>query len=148
MKRLVTPCLRPQVVWEQLPQQQQQEQHNGSNINSMALTAGGAAARRCCLQFSVRSLSQATLMKPRVRIVEVGPRDGLQNEKTIVPTDVKESEEGTLAKQNCSGSHSSLQLPRNLRLTFSRKHRAENEKKHTAVICGTQLFPYYIYNYS
>jgi isopropylmalate/homocitrate/citramalate synthase len=25
----------------------------------------------------------------RVRIVEVGPRDGLQNEKTIVPTDVK-----------------------------------------------------------
>ena len=25
----------------------------------------------------------------RVRLVEVGPRDGLQNEKTMVPTDVK-----------------------------------------------------------
>ena len=25
----------------------------------------------------------------RVRIVDVGPRDGLQNEKGVVPTDVK-----------------------------------------------------------
>lgn len=25
----------------------------------------------------------------RVRIVEVGPRDGLQNEKEVIPTDVK-----------------------------------------------------------
>ncbi|HEY3563780.1 MAG TPA: hydroxymethylglutaryl-CoA lyase, partial [Casimicrobiaceae bacterium] len=28
-------------------------------------------------------------MPQRVRLVEVGPRDGLQNEKTMVPTDVK-----------------------------------------------------------
>ncbi|HET7136567.1 MAG TPA: hydroxymethylglutaryl-CoA lyase, partial [Casimicrobiaceae bacterium] len=28
-------------------------------------------------------------MPRRVRLVEVGPRDGLQNEKTLVPTDVK-----------------------------------------------------------
>ncbi|MDJ0461018.1 hydroxymethylglutaryl-CoA lyase [Streptomyces sp. H27-C3] len=28
-------------------------------------------------------------LPPRVRIHEVGPRDGLQNEKTVVPTDVK-----------------------------------------------------------
>ncbi|HEY3554529.1 MAG TPA: hydroxymethylglutaryl-CoA lyase, partial [Casimicrobiaceae bacterium] len=28
-------------------------------------------------------------MPRRVRLVEVGPRDGLQNEKTMVPTDVK-----------------------------------------------------------
>ncbi|MEO8010238.1 MAG: hydroxymethylglutaryl-CoA lyase, partial [Dokdonella sp.] len=28
-------------------------------------------------------------MPARVRIVEVGPRDGLQNEKTIIPTAIK-----------------------------------------------------------
>jgi hydroxymethylglutaryl-CoA lyase len=28
-------------------------------------------------------------LPPRVRLVEVGPRDGLQNEKTLVPTNVK-----------------------------------------------------------
>ena len=28
-------------------------------------------------------------LPPSVRLVEVGPRDGLQNEKTIVPTEVK-----------------------------------------------------------
>src|SRR6476661_4791778 len=32
--------------------------------------------------------SRASL-PPRVRLVEVGPRDGLQNEKATVPTDVK-----------------------------------------------------------
>ena len=30
-----------------------------------------------------------TNFPPRVRLVEVGPRDGLQNEKTLVPADVK-----------------------------------------------------------
>ncbi|MGW3622655.1 hydroxymethylglutaryl-CoA lyase [Streptomyces sp. NPDC000880] len=29
------------------------------------------------------------LLPPRVRIHEVGPRDGLQNEKTVVPTEIK-----------------------------------------------------------
>ena len=28
-------------------------------------------------------------LPPKVRLVEVGPRDGLQNEKATVPTDVK-----------------------------------------------------------
>jgi len=37
---------------------------------------------------SVRMLSQTSL-PVRVRIVEVGPRDGLQNEKVVVPTPVK-----------------------------------------------------------
>jgi len=36
---------------------------------------------------SSRKISHMTPKK--VRIVEVGPRDGLQNEKTVVPTDVK-----------------------------------------------------------
>ena len=30
-----------------------------------------------------------TKLPSSVRIVDVGPRDGLQNEKAIVPTDVK-----------------------------------------------------------
>merc|ERR1719281_445871 len=36
----------------------------------------------------MRMLS-SSLLPPKVRIVEVGPRDGLQNEKTVVPTNVK-----------------------------------------------------------
>ncbi len=35
------------------------------------------------------SRSPTTSLPQRVRIVDVGPRDGLQNEKAIVPTDVK-----------------------------------------------------------
>jgi hydroxymethylglutaryl-CoA lyase len=35
------------------------------------------------------SLLSTTSLPKRVRIVDVGPRDGLQNEKAIVPTDVK-----------------------------------------------------------
>ena len=31
----------------------------------------------------------SSLLPASVRIVEVGPRDGLQNEKTVVPTNVK-----------------------------------------------------------
>jgi hydroxymethylglutaryl-CoA lyase len=33
--------------------------------------------------------SQGRALPERVTIVEVGPRDGLQNEKNIIPTDVK-----------------------------------------------------------
>ncbi|XP_026550239.1 hydroxymethylglutaryl-CoA lyase, mitochondrial-like, partial [Notechis scutatus] len=35
------------------------------------------------------SLSAAGTFPKHVKIVEVGPRDGLQNEKNIVPTQVK-----------------------------------------------------------
>ncbi len=35
------------------------------------------------------SLRRNTEIPDTVRIVEVGPRDGLQNEKATVPTDVK-----------------------------------------------------------
>lgn len=41
-------------------------------------------------------------MPQTVRIVEVGPRDGLQNEKTVVPTDVKISLIHRLAKAGLS----------------------------------------------
>ncbi len=37
------------------------------------------------------SLPPTTFLPKRVRIVDVGPRDGLQNEKAVVPTDVKVS---------------------------------------------------------
>ncbi|XP_059376329.1 hydroxymethylglutaryl-CoA lyase, mitochondrial isoform X1 [Carassius carassius] len=35
------------------------------------------------------SATQSSSLPERVKIVEVGPRDGLQNEKTVVPTEVK-----------------------------------------------------------
>ena len=44
------------------------------------------------LHLSQRFLSSGSggsLLPSRVRIVEVGPRDGLQNEKSVVPTQVK-----------------------------------------------------------
>ncbi|TRZ01893.1 hypothetical protein DNTS_014856 [Danionella cerebrum] len=46
---------------------------------------------RCAASALLRSvsLSYSQALPERVKIVEVGPRDGLQNEKTIVPTDVK-----------------------------------------------------------
>ncbi len=34
-------------------------------------------------------MSEPFTLPTRVRLVEVGPRDGLQNEKTLVPTEVK-----------------------------------------------------------
>ena len=34
-------------------------------------------------------LLQVAGLPTKVKIVEVGPRDGLQNEKTMVPTDIK-----------------------------------------------------------
>ena len=43
-----------------------------------------------CRKFSVATESSSSSSIPSfVRIVEVGPRDGLQNEKTNVPTDIK-----------------------------------------------------------
>ena len=44
-----------------------------------------------CRKFSVatESSSSSSSIPSFVRIVEVGPRDGLQNEKTNVPTDIK-----------------------------------------------------------
>jgi len=60
---------------------------------------GPGLLRRCLLHRSLQTNSllsdgQARMMSSSglpatVRIVEVGPRDGLQNEKTLVPTDVK-----------------------------------------------------------
>ena len=40
-------------------------------------------------QYMACSLSSGLELPEKVKIVEVGPRDGLQNEKTNVPTDVK-----------------------------------------------------------
>ena len=45
--------------------------------------------RRCRLTMGSRCLSTSFSFPRSVRIVEVGPRDGLQNEKGIIPTDVK-----------------------------------------------------------
>ncbi|XP_069678533.1 hydroxymethylglutaryl-CoA lyase, mitochondrial isoform X2 [Periplaneta americana] len=57
------------------------------------------AVRRCvkstvkCVHIVLRNSSTTTISRPsfprKVRIVEVGPRDGLQNEPVIVPTEVK-----------------------------------------------------------
>lgn len=41
------------------------------------------------LAIAGRGLATSAGFPQHVRIVEVGPRDGLQNEKTIIPTDVK-----------------------------------------------------------
>lgn len=38
---------------------------------------------------SCRPLSTAPSSKPAIKIVEVGPRDGLQNEKKVLPTELK-----------------------------------------------------------
>ena len=38
---------------------------------------------------SLRSRTYATQARERVRIVEVGPRDGLQNESAVIPPAVK-----------------------------------------------------------
>lgn len=39
--------------------------------------------------FGRRSLSSKTAVPNHVNIVEVGPRDGLQNEKGVIPPEVK-----------------------------------------------------------
>ena len=38
---------------------------------------------------SARPRTYATASRERVRIVEVGPRDGLQNESAVIPPEVK-----------------------------------------------------------
>jgi hydroxymethylglutaryl-CoA lyase len=47
--------------------------------------------QRACNPFGFRSRSLATASTANtlINIVEVGPRDGLQNEKGVVPVDVK-----------------------------------------------------------
>ncbi|KAL4624112.1 hydroxymethylglutaryl-CoA lyase, mitochondrial isoform X1 [Arapaima gigas] len=58
-------------------------------------TVSPAFRHRSCALCSVPSAAQpggvslAKALPEQVKIVEVGPRDGLQNEKVIVPTDVK-----------------------------------------------------------
>ena len=41
------------------------------------------------LNFSVKNPVVPNVNAKRVKIVEVGPRDGLQNEKQIIPTNIK-----------------------------------------------------------
>jgi hypothetical protein len=41
------------------------------------------------LKLAPYSIAQSPRLPERVKIVEVGPRDGLQNEKKVIPTDVK-----------------------------------------------------------
>ena len=45
----------------------------------------------CCFPqlFTTSSLLSSSEVPQKVKIVEVGPRDGLQNEKENVPTDIK-----------------------------------------------------------
>ncbi len=50
---------------------------------------GGRTRRR-----HLSSAAAASDFPGRVRVVEVGPRDGLQNEKVVVPTEDKVSERG------------------------------------------------------
>jgi len=48
-----------------------------------------------------RRLRLASELPPKVRLVEVGPRDGLQNEATMVPTDVKVALIDRLSEAGC-----------------------------------------------
>ncbi|XP_026141550.1 hydroxymethylglutaryl-CoA lyase, mitochondrial-like isoform X1 [Carassius auratus] len=56
-----------------------------ARVHRPALCSAAAAIIR---SVSV-SATQSSSLPERVKIVEVGPRDGLQNEKTVVPTEVK-----------------------------------------------------------
>src|SRR5690606_17504300 len=47
---------------------------------------GARGDRRLCRSRGGAGRTGAGVMKPAVRIVEVGPRDGLQNEKAIIAT--------------------------------------------------------------
>ena len=49
-----------------------------------------AQSRHCRLALTaLRNRTFATVARERVRIVEVGPRDGLQNESAVIPPAVK-----------------------------------------------------------
>jgi hypothetical protein len=52
-------------------------------------------------------------LPPHVRLVEVGPRDGLQNEKAMVPTDVKVALIDLLADAGCRRSRRRRSCRRN-----------------------------------
>ena len=49
------------------------------------------------------AMTQRSKLPPSVRLVEVGPRDGLQNEKTIVPTEAKVALVDALSRRRISG---------------------------------------------
>jgi len=53
------------------------------------LLSNSSAGRELCFYSSTRMSSNRTGSRGCFRVVEVGPRDGLQNEKQLVPTDVK-----------------------------------------------------------
>ena len=60
------------------------------SLRAVTSTVRGAiVSPRRTLSLSVGTYSTAASNKIPVRIVEVGPRDGLQNEKTIIPPEVK-----------------------------------------------------------
>jgi hydroxymethylglutaryl-CoA lyase len=46
-------------------------------------------SRRALSQTTYRTLATASSSNNIVNIVEVGPRDGLQNEKGVIPVDLK-----------------------------------------------------------
>ena len=61
-----------------------------SRLSRRALSSGVASLQSLSRAFPKRSLSTANNNSPDgCKVVEVGPRDGLQNEKRQVPTDVK-----------------------------------------------------------
>ena len=59
-----------------------------TSSSGVCRTAGCKAARRRLLQ-RTRMFATATPDRNVVNIVEVGPRDGLQNEKRTIPVQVK-----------------------------------------------------------
>jgi len=59
---------------------------NKIGLHRLLIRSLGSNSHNSDIQMRMMSSS---LLPPKVRIVEVGPRDGLQNEKTVVPTNVK-----------------------------------------------------------
>ncbi|GAA5855238.1 hypothetical protein JCM9279_007517 [Rhodotorula babjevae] len=57
--------------------------------SSSTLRAPVARAQAPTHLVRLRPLSSSSLDSRRVKLVEVGPRDGLQNEKAVIPTDTK-----------------------------------------------------------
>lgn len=59
-------------------------------VTMFGLRAASRASHLACRRGAVRSLAtEAKLAPDFVRIVEVGPRDGLQNEKKSIPLETK-----------------------------------------------------------
>ncbi|KAF4530979.1 hypothetical protein B566_EDAN013253 [Ephemera danica] len=61
--------------------------HISGELTSLQMPEPGPVKLQVSNRDGAQSSSDA--MPQKVRIVEVGPRDGLQNEKSIVPTDIK-----------------------------------------------------------